>query len=316
MAKRGLKKQTSERQNGISAVSEEILPDDTALFDTHRPFPRSEGGTYTEENTVVVLPVEHQIIEGNEPRIDDPGLVELRAIMEDYRTCVKIRLKINNHKLAVERGIDMMTPEIETMFEKLLNETGKNEKHFKKSAEKKLREIEMPIVKIMENIKGVGPITIAELITTINITIARHPSSLWKYCGYHTSAKDRYVKGEKGGGNKQLRSVLYNLAVSFMRCANEDYTDVYYRRKEKTSHSEKTILHKATRKSSWVEMAWKDVNPGRRHNDALRVMIKHFLADLWMVWRTIEGLPTEPLYVEAQLGHTSIIQPHERGWEF
>jgi hypothetical protein len=59
---------------------------------------------------------------------------------------------------------------------------------------------------------------------------------------------------------------------------------------------------------------WKDTKPCHRHGAAIRKMIKHFLADLWFVWRETENLPTTPLYVESVLGHTGIIKPEERGW--
>ena len=41
-------------------------------------------------------------------------------------------------------------------------------------------------------------------------------------------------------------------------------------------------------------------------------MMKHFLADYWFVGRTLKGLSTDPLYAEAILGHTGIINPRER----
>lgn len=315
MSKEALKEATRERQDGRSFVSGEVLPEDTSLFDTHRPITKSEGGDYTPDNTKVVLPTEHQAIHDNLPRIDSPALVELRATMEDYRTCVKTRIKINNQKLASARRVDDLTPEIEEMFDGLMEVVEKSEAYFKKKGEKQVKEIEMPIVKAMMNIKGVGPIIAAEIITKIDIRLARSASSLWDYVGYAGPSKDRYQKGVKGGGNKHLRSVMYNLGSCLLRCANEDYTEIYHRRKAKTSASEKTVMHKNRRQDSLTETAWKDVNPGRRHNDALRVMVKHFLADLWFVWRTLEGLDTKPVYAEAQLGHRGIVRPFERGWE-
>jgi hypothetical protein len=41
---------------------------------------------------------------------------------------------------------------------------------------------------------------------------------------------------------------------------------------------------------------------GHRHNMAIRYMVKEFLADLWTIWRTLEGLETKPRYAEAKLG--------------
>lgn len=35
---------------------------------------------------------------------------------------------------------------------------------------------------------------------------------------------------------------------------------------------------------------------------------------LWLTWRTLEGLPTRPPYVQEYMGHTSISRPEDYGW--
>jgi len=46
---------------------------------------------------------------------------------------------------------------------------------------------------------------------------------------------------------------------------------------------------------------YKDVTPGHRHNMATRYAIKIFLLDLWVAWRTLEGLPVSQPYYVAKL---------------
>lgn len=329
MAKEAIKERAAKRQDGKSISGADLPLDEKGklihpLTDTHRAVSKAEGGTYRDQEIPVMLPTEHRDLHGNKPWLDDPELIELRAIMEDYRTCVKLRVKINNHKLAIERGMDELTPEIDELFAVLVDEIAEREKLFKKRAEKQLKEVKMPIIPILLNLKGVGPIITAELVTLIDITKARYPSSLWKHVGYHVAYDQRYIPGEKGGGHKHLRSVMYNLGVSFLRAGNEAYREVYDRRKAKTENSHKEVMHVQRLKGENGKnvvtkklTAWKDVNPGRRHNDGLRVMNKNFLADLWFVWRELEGLPTADLYVKEHLGHESaIINPRERGWEY
>jgi len=319
VAKEALKDRASKRQNGKSTTGADLPVDSNGnlihpLIDTHRKDHASEGGIYSEENTDVMLPTEHRDLHGNKPWLDDPELIILRAIMEDYRTCMKLRMKINNHMLAVERDMDEISPEIEAMFSKTLEIVIDQEMAFRKLIKKQLRKVDHPIVDIVQDIKGVGPISTAEIVTLVNIEKARYASSLCAFVGYAGNSKDRYVKGQKGGGHKHLRTVLFNMGSSLMRAGNEDYTDVYYRRKARTEKSLKTVMHKATKSSEWKETAWKDVNLGRRHMDSLRVMIKHFLGDLWFVWRTLEGLDTPDPYVKAVLGHERMVSPSERGW--
>lgn len=329
MAKEQIKDKAAERQNGKSLSGSDLPIDENgnlihSLIDTHRPIQKQEGGDYRTQEIPIMLPTEHRDYHGNRPWLEDPELIELRAIMEDYRTCVKLRVKINNHKLAIERGMDELTPEVDELFDVLMAEISEREKLFKKRAEKQLKKVDMPIIPILMNIKGVGPISVAEIVTLVNIEKAQYPSSLWAFIGYHAPYDERYIPGQKGGGHKHLRSVMYNLGVSLLRAGNEDYREVYDRRKAKTENSLKEVRHVQREKGEGGKnnvvkklTAWKDVNPGRRHNDALRVMNKHFLADLWFVWRTIEGLPTADLYVKEHLGHESaIIEPQKRGWKF
>lgn len=319
MGKEAIKDRAKKRQDGKSTTGADLPVDSDGnliypLTDTNRKTPGAEGGIYSDENTDVMLPPEHRDLHGNTPWLEDPELIKLRAIMEDYRTCMKLRMKINNHMLAVERQMDEISPEIEILFSATLEIVIDQEMDFRKLIVKQLKKVDNPIVKMIQDIKGVGPISAAEIVTLVDIRKARYASSLWSFAGLAGNSKDRYVKGVKGGGHKHFRTMLFNLGSSLMRAKNEDYTDVYYRRKVKTNASERTVMHKATKSSEWAETAWRDVNPVRRHLDALRIMIKHFLADLWFVWRTLEGLDTPDPYVKAVLGHERIVSPFERGW--
>lgn len=53
------------------------------------------------------------------------------------------------------------------------------------------------------------------------------------------------------------------------------------------------------------------ISEGHVHNQAVRKMIKLFLACLWLVWREAEGLPATKPYAIDKLGHSSFIDPWE-----
>lgn len=63
-------------------------------------------------------------------------------------------------------------------------------------------------------------------------------------------------------------------------------------------------------KAGLYELAFKFLTAAQRKgfsvvvqkNMAIRYMIKMFLKDLWVAWRTLEGLPVTPDYAEAKLG--------------
>jgi hypothetical protein len=104
------------------------------------------------------------------------------------------------------------------------------------------------------------------------------------------------------------------MAESFIKSRNV-YRDIYDRTKQDLSVSEKTVESRNTQ-GKLITCMWKETKPSHRHGAAIRKMIKHFLADFWYVWRTVEGLDTPMLYPEAKLGHKGIVKPDERGWEF
>lgn len=73
------------------------------------------------------------------------------------------------------------------------------------------------------------------------------------------------------------------------------YVHRYMEVKQRLMHSENVC--EATGK------AWKDESDGHRDRYAKRAMIKLFLQDLYVAWRTLEGLPVRAPYQEEYLGH-------------
>jgi len=179
------------------------------------------------------------------------------------------------------------------------------EKAAEKSIGKALREF--PIyVEFLKGVCGVGPLMAGVIISEIDIFIARYPSSLWAYAGVDVAAngagrsrkKEHLVEREykaKDGTMKTRVGITFNpflktkltgvLAASFLK-AKSPYADIYYEHKtcleNHTKHKEKT--------------------KGHRHNMAMRYMIKRFLVDLYVAWKTLEGLPVSEEYSVAKLG--------------
>lgn len=158
------------------------------------------------------------------------------------------------------------------------------------------------------NLKGIGPAMAGIIISEIDITKARYPSSLWKYAGLDVASdgqgrsrkKEHLVDSEymdKDGNQQTKKGISFNpflkskligvLASSFLRAGDNEYSQIYRNYKNRienhASHQEKT--------------------KGHRHNMAMRYMVKRFLVDLHREWRTIEGLPVSQEYHEAKLGH-------------
>jgi hypothetical protein len=156
----------------------------------------------------------------------------------------------------------------------------------------------------LKGVRGVGPAMAGVIISEIDISKAAYPSSIWKYAGLDVAQdgkgrsrqKQHLVEIEytnKAGEPATKKGITFNpflktkltgvLADLFIRMKSPE-SDHYYNYKTRIEE--------------------RDLTKGHKHNMAKRYMIKRFLADLYVVWRTLEGLSVAPDYHEAKLGHT------------
>lgn len=179
------------------------------------------------------------------------------------------------------------------------------EKHFERFG-KVLKEI--PIYKqFLKNVKGIGPAIAGVIISEIDITKARHPSSIWAYAGVDVAPdgkgrsrkKAHLVKVKyknKKGEELEKDSITFNpflktkllgvLGGSFLKCKSP-YADIYYNYQERLEN----------------HFIYKDTTKLHRYRMSIRYMIKMFLLDLYVAWRTLEGLPVSLPYAQAKLGY-------------
>lgn len=289
-----------------------------SLVDTHRLVPRMEGGTYIDGNVVLKTPVDHMEEHGN-LRVREEAIEELKSLFDGYKQQQKLRQKIGNQLLALTRGTDRLSDEDRDHLRNSLKAEFDYEKEIAKRIKKWIKKnSEIPIVSAMLSVKGVGEIAVAACLTYLEIKKADHPSSFWAYAGYHKASHDRKIKNSTDKpGNQTLRNALFVLAGCFIKNPDCAYRKVYDLRKAQTQQSLKITNTRVAGKTGLHEKMWKDVSDGHRHGDAIRVMMKNFLADLWFVWRDLEGLPTDDLYVVEHLGHENgRIKPEERGWKY
>ena len=287
-----------------------------ALVDTHRIIPKTEGGEYTQGNFVVLTPVAHMQEHGIY-RERDETLDNIKSIVDDRRQVMKLVMKVQNQLLAYERNVDTLHEQtrgwLQSQLESLQAELVIREKALAKSVKEYAKEDALTAAAL--GVRGVGPVTVAHMLTYIDIEKARHASSLWAYAGLDKASHERYEKGTASGGNKTLRTALYTMADSQVKSRGA-YREVYDRMKDRLAQSEKITKSRNTQ-GKLIECAWKDTKPSHRHGAAMRAVMKHFLADWWYVARTLAGLPTEALYPEAILGgNHRTIMPEERGWEY
>jgi len=313
MSKTALKEKIRRTKANVCMLTGEELPEETALFDTHRLNPKRKGGIYTDQNTIIADPVahmkEHFIFRERSPEIE-----ELKIMIDGREHIRKFVNSLNNRLLASKRRTDKLDSVTQDWIKHQIKEAQSQLGKTDRRIEKYMKSLDMPIVHSALGIRGLGAITVAYMLTYVDINKAKCASAMWSYTGLDKPSHERYTKGESGGGNKTLRTVLYTMADSMIKTRSV-YRDVYDNEKRKLEASERIVKSRNTQ-GKLIECMWKDAKPCHRHGAAIRKLIKHFLADFWYVWRTQEGLPTRPLYVEEYLGHTGIIRPEERGWKY
>jgi len=314
MSKIDIKQEIAPKQRNACLLSGVPLTEDPTLVDVDRIVERFQGGTYTDENTRVVTPRAHMERHGN-LRERPEWMEKLKSLMDDRRQTMKLHQKMENQLLAYKRQTDEQNPETAEFLEASMEPVSKRLNKIDRDITKHMRASDDPLVKAAMGVPSVGSITLAGLIVYVDLEKAQSASSLWKYVGLHTASHERYQKGESGGGNKTLRTMLWNMANAMVKNRNCPYRVVYDRTKERLAASEK-ITKTRTTQGHLVDCAWKDTKPSHRHGAALRAVMKHFLADFWFVGRELRGLGTRPLYVEEKLGHTGIVSPEERGWRW
>ncbi len=159
------------------------------------------------------------------------------------------------------------------------------------------------------NVCGVGEAMGGVIVSEIDITKAKYPSSLWKYAGLDvaTDGKGRsrqqphleeseYVS--KDGEIKTKMGITFNpflktkltgvLGASFLKVGKDRsiYSKMYYDYKLRLEN----------------HPTHKDKSKGHRHNMAIRYIVKQFLVGLHMEWRKLEGLTVSVPYSEGKLG--------------
>lgn len=225
-------------------------------------------------------------------------------------------------------------------FVDIANSAREQEKEIEKKLKKVLKRFDIYNEWLLD-VKGVGTIASAKIISEIDIDIATTVSKIWQYSGLNPSKirgkkrvqtknpktykpkegtvikraddhvivlTDEMIRGDKltagfiSPYNKHLKTALMGvLADGFIKAKAPYALDYYYPYKQRLEQSDKEVKHRGGGK---VELTpWKDVSKGHRDMAAKRYMIKMFLKDLYSVWRGIEGLDVREPYQEQYLGH-------------
>jgi hypothetical protein len=252
-----------------------------------------------------------------EEEIDDDAKHILAQLRDVYERITDGLTKFPRPKDFVADAIISEYSEL-VLIDQYVSLDDSEKKHFKKLVP--LLESFRIYTEYLKDVKGIGPAMAGVIISEIDISKARYVSSLWKYAGLDVASDGagrsrhkehlvpvKYI--DKNGEEQERVGITFNpflktkllgvLASSFLRAGDNQYSAIYREYKHRLeSHERYGTQNDKVKTPEGKQITSK----GRRHNMAMRYCVKMFLKDLYVQWRTIEGLPVAPSYAEAKLG--------------
>ena len=239
-----------------------------------------------------------------ESTLDKKGETLLKQLRADYKKITDGIQALPTFKKFKSHGV------IDTYTELCLvssyDNLEKEEKSQFKYLDNALKEHEI-FTQYLKKVKGIGPAMAGVILSEIDITKAKYPSSLWAYAGVGvhkngegTSRRKEHLVDvdyiDKDGNPAVKKGISFNpflktklcgvLAGSFLKAGDNPYKEAYYNYKDRLEN----------------HPDHKNKTKGHRHNMANRYIVKLFLVDLHREWRTIAGLPVSVPYSEGKLG--------------
>lgn len=194
----------------------------------------------------------------------------------------------------VKKGVPERDPDI--LAELLIRRQGVLEME-EETAKRLAKEVHKHLLwtSFLQHVKGCGESVAAVIISEFDIYKAPTVSNLWSFSGL-APGKDRKVKGQKCPYNQFLRAKLCGVLGSSFLKSNSPYREYYDNKKHRLESMDWGMASKNPTDKNRPKA-------GHQHKAAIRYMIKMFLKDLYVAWRTIEGLPVREPYQEQYLGH-------------
>lgn len=255
---------------------------------------------------------------GGKDSNDAVDVTVLKSIMEDYQRVTDVYAeKFGNRGSITKALVECQSPDFHITSEL---EYGMVRNYMS------YRAMELEIAKIVErevkkhpmwdaffaDVVGCGPLMAAVCLSSFNPYEARHVSSFWGYAGLDVvvdkktglpRARNRSdvetktivdlegVVTERAGlwYNPMVKSKLLSvLGGSFLKARRGKYCDAFYDYRSRLQN----------------RVGSEDFTPSHIAKMSIRYSVKLFLADMWVAWRTLEGLPVTEPYAVAMLGRT------------
>jgi hypothetical protein len=264
----------------------------------------------------------------------------LRILVKSFYDYQLMRVRLSNRLQIKKDGTSMKEhpkndetflvekkeTEVRDFIQEMINNTKKSEDLLLEEITNKVKMTSLWKL-FLSKVKGCGPLMAAVIISEFDIEKAVTVSKMWAFAGISPGTtrarkwnkdkteiiktntlvpQDRKTPGYLCPYNQWLRTKLIGVLASGMIKSKSDYAINFYypmhtpkTRKEELGEGRYDIEENICTRTG---KPWKDESDGHRNNAAKRKMMKMFIRDLYLSWRTIEGLPVRVPYEEEYLG--------------
>jgi len=241
---------------------------------------------------------------------------------EKIRSLVEVYYDIQDVRMRADARLRQIGERIRGVDPKLLREL---EGQIKKYISFEIEDV--PVFKeFLKNIKGLGPILCGALLAYFDPRKAQHASGFWKYAGLHVE-NGKAVKRKKGQRidyNPKVKVLCWRVGDSFLKQRTPFYREIYDEAKIEETRKLNDPVSNPENCPMFKECSLKLRGRAKRlgrepkgfpcklhiHFRAMRKMVKRFLADFWIAWRTLEGLKVSESYAVTKLGHSPEPSPY------
>lgn len=235
----------------------------------------------------------------------DP-ISELRQVVRQHKYLTQLSVR-TNHAVSDRKDretgetIKTLAPPQVVLDAKAAAESAKKEADRLRSSMRRLLRGIPVYDEFLSHVPGVGEVTASYLVTMVRIDRCPNVSNLIRYCGYACSADGKSERrsgapkfapdGSKTEGtgtfNQTLKIVLRTAFCQGMRMPwkGPRASHKYLRRWEEAKHSALTVLN---------PRLGRVMRDGEADDKGRRKATDLFLWDLYVMWRTLEGLPIRP----------------------
>lgn len=207
--------------------------------------------------------------------MDKKAKSKLKAYVSSFYDIQRMRVGVANRIGVRANGMSQKRSVIEDNELSVLHKTAEAEElRYKNLIMQQVGDFEI-YTEFLMDVKGIGPITAAMLIAYLDPYCAPTPSSFYRYAGLTPKKETKF--------NRKLKTKLIGvIGESFLK-SSSPYKKFYDDYKNRKTYSAQAL------------------SKSHIHQMSIRYMVKMFLYDLWVEWRTQEDLETRALYAEEYL---------------